>query len=269
MSTPAQEQARAQAWAARLADTAFQAMAAARVALGRAADVTQEVDAYVLRSEREIFELPEQAHQVQIAEKAQPFQRNAQALAGEADQRIRYARRGIDEVRDCLGDGARALKASREALTELSDLPVQQDNAAMTRLSSQLNTLDAAVGDFTESIDNADRRLVAAREALDPLVNSSLYVDNREATAALITNAAHSADTQLMQTRAGLGTLNEGLDYARGDSTQATAESAELAKAFHAAANPTPRSAQHPQHAATDEPHKPKESELTSRLRGL
>ncbi len=269
MSTPAQEQARAQERAAWLAETAFNALTAARTSLGRAADVTREVDNYLRRSEEEIFELPVQANRVQTADEPRPFQRNAQELADQADQRIRYARQGITEVRDNVADGGRALRASRDALTELSELPVQHDVAAMDRLSHQLNTLDAAVGNFTESIDNADRRLVATREALDPLVNSSGHVDNRQAAAALITDAAQSADAQLMQTRAGLNTLNEAFEDTHGDSTQATAESAELARAFHAAANPTPRAAQQHQPAAADEAHKPKDSEIASRLRDL
>ncbi|GAA1718941.1 hypothetical protein GCM10009745_79830 [Kribbella yunnanensis] len=265
MSTPAQEQQRA----AVLADTAFRALTAARVSLGEAADTTRDVDNYLRRSEEDIFELPPQANRVREAEEPAPFQRNAQYLAGQVDDRLRAGRRGIDEVRDRLGDGARALKASREALTELSELPVEHDQAAMSRLAYQLDTLDRAVDNFGESINQADRRLVAAREAIDPLLNSSQYVDDRQATAARITNVAESLDTQLMQTRAGLRTLNEGFDDARGDANQAKGESAELAKAFHAAANPTPRADQHPQKAATDAAHKPKESEITSRLRDL
>jgi len=269
VSTPAQEQQRIQERAAWLAETAANALHSARASLGHAADVTRDVDAYLRRSEQEVFELPVQAHQVQFAEQAQPFQRNAQYLAAEADDRLRAGRRGIDEVRDRIGDGARALKAGRDALTELSQLPVQHDHAAMSRLSHQLDSLDRAVGNFSESIDSADRRLVAAREALDPLINSSMYVDDRQSAAARITTAAHGADTQLMQTRIGLNSLNEAFDDSRGDSYQAAAESADLARAFQAAANPTPRAAQQHQAAASDEAHKPKESEISSRLRGL
>lgn len=269
MSTPAQEQQRVQQRAAWLADTAANALNAARVSLLQAADVTRDVDAYLRRSEQEVFELPVQAQRVQFAEEPRPFQRNAQEVADQIDQRLSAARRGIDEVRDRVGDGARALKAGRDALTELSTLPVQHDHAAMDRLSHQLNSLDRAVGNFSESIDSADRRLVGAREALDPLINSSVHVDDRQAAAARITTAAQGADTQLMQTRSGLNSLNQAFDDSHVDSHQAAAESADLARAFHAAANPTPRAAQQHQAAATEEAHKPKESEISSRLRDL
>ena len=56
--------------AAWLAETAANALHSARVSLGHAADVTRDVDAYLKRSEQEVFELPAQAHQVQFAEEA-------------------------------------------------------------------------------------------------------------------------------------------------------------------------------------------------------
>ncbi|MFI5730216.1 hypothetical protein ACIA49_08865 [Kribbella sp. NPDC051587] len=268
MSTPAQEQQRAQERAAWLAETAANALSAARSSLGRAADVTRDVDNFLRRSEQEVFELPGQANRIAVESEPRPWVRNVQQLADQADQRVRYGQQGINEVRDRLSDGARALKAGRDALTELSELPVEHDQAAMSRLSSRIDALDRAVVDFGEGIDNADRRLVATRETLDPLINSSANVQDRDATAAGITNAAQTADSQLMHTRAGLNTLNQAFDNTQADSHHAAAESADLARAFHAAANPTPRTDQQTQPAAADEAHHPK-SDIASRLRDL
>ncbi|TDD63105.1 hypothetical protein E1263_02030 [Kribbella antibiotica] len=269
MSTPAAEQQRTQERAAWLADIAANALHSARGSLGRAAHVTQEVDNYLRRSEEELAYLPGQANQVRAAEgETRPFVRNAQHLAGTADDRIRHGQAGIAEVRNQLDQGANALRAGREALNELSTLPVQHDTAAMVRLAYKIGALDNAVQNAHHGMDEASRRLTSARDSLAPLVNGAPTQD-RESTAALINQSATAADTQLANARLGLGTLNESFATTQGDSQAAAADSADLARHFAAAANPTPSAAQQHQPAAGDEAHKPKESEIASRLRGL
>jgi chromosome segregation ATPase len=229
--------------AALLAEQAANALAAARTSLGLAADVTDEVDNVLRRSENDIYELPAQARLVRDNEDPQRHLRIAQGAAEEIEQRLRNGQAGLVEVRDHLDQGARALDAGRQILTELEQLPGQQGEAT-DRLRSRLDGLGRAVRDAGEGVEAAGRRLADARLNIEPLIYQSRQIDDPHRTAAVIGDAGANVQNDVMVVQRRLAGLREDFEAARPNATAAAQQSAELAMAARAAMNPTPASAQ-------------------------
>jgi hypothetical protein len=236
MSTPNEQ-------AALLAEQAANALAAARTSLSIAADITDEVDSALGRSENDISELPTQAKLVRDADEPGPYLRNAQGAADAIDRRIRDGQAGLAEVRDHVDQGARALNAGRQFLTELEQLPGQRGEATKL-LRSRLDSLGGAVQKAGEGVEDAGRRLAAARRNIEPLIYQSRHIDDPGRTAAVIGDAGANVKNDMRVVQGGLAGLREGLEAARPNATAAAQQSADLARAASAAMNPTPTSAQ-------------------------
>jgi chromosome segregation ATPase len=229
--------------AALLAEQAANALAAARTSLSIAADVTDEVDSVLRRSENDIYELPTQARLVRDTDDPQRHLRNAQGAAEDIERRLRNGQAGLVDVRDHLDQGARALDAGRQILTELEQLPGQQGEAT-DRLRSRLDGLGRAVRDAGEGVEEAGKRLAAARSNIEPLIYQSTRIDDPHRTAAVIGDAGANVQNDVMAVQRRLAGLRQGFDAARPEATAAAQQSADLAMAARAAMNPTPASAQ-------------------------
>jgi hypothetical protein len=236
MSTPNEQ-------AALLAEQAASALAAARRSLGLAADVTDEVDKVLKRSENGIDELPDHARLMRETNNPQWSLLNANRAAEVIEQRLRVGQSGIADVRDHLDQGARALDAGRQFLTELEQLPGQQGKE-LDRLRFRLDGLGRAVRDAGEGVDEAGKRIAAARRNIEPLIYPPNHIDDRHRTAAMIGNTGANVQNDVMAVRSRLAGLREDFDLTQPNATVAAWQSAELATAARAAMNPTPASAQ-------------------------
>jgi hypothetical protein len=227
--------------AALLAEQAANALAAARTSLIFAAEATDNVDSILRRTENDIYELPTQARLVRDTDEPQRHLRNAQGAADEIERRIRNGQAGLVDVRDHLDQGDRALNAGRQILTELEQLPGQQGEAT-DRLRSRLDGLGRAVRDAGEGVEEAGKRLAAARRNIEPLIYQSSHIDDPRRTAAVINEAGVSVENDVMAVHRRLAGLRDDFDAARPNATAAAQQSAELAMAARAAMNPTPAS---------------------------
>jgi hypothetical protein len=236
MSTPNEQ-------AALLAEQAANALAAARTSLGFAAEATDEVDSVLRRSENDVYELATQAELVRKTDDPQRHLRNAQGAANDIDWRIGNGQTGLAEVREHLDQGARALNAGRQFLTELEQLPGQRGEAT-NLLRSRLDGLGGAVREAGEGVEDAGRRLAAARRNIEPLIYQSRHIDDPGRTAAVIGDAGANVQHDMRVVQGGLAGLREGFEVAQPNATAAAQQSADLARAAKAAMNPTPTSAQ-------------------------
>ncbi|GAA0580296.1 hypothetical protein HPO96_20180 [Kribbella sandramycini] len=260
MSTPSLEPQRR---AAELAEFAANALHDARLKLSHAADATQELNTVLRRAEDEIYELPLQASKMEATGQARPFLQNAQYVADQIDRRLENGGHLVGEIRDRLDSATTGLQAGRQALEELSRLPVEHDRELMDRLSHRISDLNTAVNSAHDGLDRANTRIGRAQESLGGLIEH-----RSEPSPTFVRDTAADVDRDLMHTRTGVRELAEDLD-GHDPNAAATAQDAELARAFHAGAYTTAKSAQRHQPAAADEAHKPAETEITSRLRGL
>jgi chromosome segregation ATPase len=229
--------------AALLAEQAANALAAARTSLSIAADVTDEVDSVLRRSENDIYELPTQARLVRDTDDPQRHLRNAQGAAEEIERRLRNGQAGLVDVRDHLDQGARALDAGRQILTELEQLPGQQGEAT-DRLRSRLDGLGRAVRDAGEGVEQAGKRLAAARRNIEPLIYQTSRIDDPHRTAAVIGDAGANVQNDVMAVQRRLAGLREDFDTARPNTAAAAQQGAELAMVVRAATNPATASPQ-------------------------
>jgi hypothetical protein len=229
--------------AAQLAEQAANALAEARRSLGVAADVTDEVDKVLRRSENGIDELPAHARLMRETEDPQLRLRNAYRAAEVIEQRLRDGQAGLGDVREHLDQGARALDAGRQILTELERLPGQQGEAT-DHLRSRLDGLGRAVRDAGEGVEEAGKRLAAARRNIEPLIYAPGHIDDPHRTATVIGDTGANVQNDVMAVRRRLAGLREDFDAAGPNATAAARQSADLAVAARAAMNPTPASAQ-------------------------
>lgn len=231
--------------AALLAEQAAGALFSARASLSEAADALDEVGVGLRRAEDDLRELSDPATLVRHGEEPERQLREAGGLADGVDERFRRGRLGLNEVRDHLDQGDRSLRAGRRFLTELEQLPGQQDGVA-AGLRTRVEGLDRAVRDAREGVEEADRRLGSARNTLEPLVYASGGIDDRARTAAWIDAVQAAATNDVMAVQRRLTGLHEDLGAAQPQVTVAARQGADLATTTRAALNPTPATHSHP-----------------------
>jgi hypothetical protein len=238
--------------AAYLAELTANAMAAARSRLSQAAAAAEAVDKALHKGEADIAELPGRANQVRYAEEPQPHLRNAQGIADNLDDWLRRRASELDEARDHVDVGARAIMTGRQSLGELEELPGQRTEAT-EQLRQRLDGLDRAVRTAGEGIDRTTQLLRQARTSVEPLLYAAGSVNDRDRTAAMITDVGSDLDSKVGKARGELRTLSEDLDGAQPNANVAAWQSEELATALRAGMNPTPQSAQRTSDASSEQ----------------
>jgi chromosome segregation ATPase len=254
---------------AALTDQTAAALAAARSSLGSAAVTTENVRQVLRRSEGDIAELAGQATRVRYADEPRPYLRNAQELAEDVDRRMRDGQRGLGEVGDDLEQATRALDAGRQFVAELEQLPERQV-AETEHLRQRVEALSSAVRNAGDVVQDVGARLGAARQNVEPLLESSGHVDDRDRTAAMIAQAGSGVDNDVMSVQRRLAGLSENLDHAQPQAAAAAHLGADLANTARVAANPTKASDQSkPGSAADQDPHRRTNEPAHSALRDL
>jgi ABC-type transporter Mla subunit MlaD len=182
--------------------------------LSSAAATAQDVKQLLRRSEPDIAELTGQAPRVRYADEPRPYLRNAQQLADDVDRRMRAGQRGLGEVGEDLAQATRALNAGRQFVAELEQLP-EREVAETEHLRQRLEVLGGAVRNATDAAEEIGTQLGVARQNVEPVLNASMHVDDRDRTAAMIAEAGTGADNDVMSVQRRLAALGEDLDRAQ------------------------------------------------------
>lgn len=220
------------------------AVATARPLIEAAAGDAFAMAQQLERNSDDLGVLRQQAERVRTFDDVPPatILRSAMQDADGIDTRLRNTSGRIDELRGDLERAGRHLGEGAKAHAKLVD-ELGGPTPQTEQLGSRLKDLSGAVEAAQGSLNAADRQIGGAREALNTLIMTDLQAD-RAGTEAKI-QTAHSAVTQ---GAAGLGSQLKGatqrLDGVGPQLNAATAESQALAKAAHAALNPTPKSQQ-------------------------
>jgi chromosome segregation ATPase len=198
----------------------------------------------VERNNDDIGMLRQQAERVQTQDDVEPatILHSAGVDAGTIDARLRRTSGQVDEIRGDLERAGKHLvegsKAHAKLVDELGGATPQTDE-----LGKRLQDLSGAVEAAHKSLNAADRCIGDARGSLNSLIMTNLQADRAGAQAKI--ESTHTS------TRAGaadltteLKNVTKRLDGVQPQLQEATAESQALAKAAHAALNPTPKSQQ-------------------------
>jgi len=259
MSTPADERAALIAeHAANLADQTAYALIAVRTTLNYAADAADQVDTMLRRAENEIDELSSRASLVrtaETAEEAEPHLRLARDAANDLTDDLQRVQRGVDEVREHLEAGGRAIADGRSFLDELDSLPGQRSEAN-DQLRDRLAYLDRAVHGAMAGVDRTNWRLNQGQQNLEPLLNVPGTVHDQDRSAAVVQEVGADTGEAIGDARGGVRLLREDLDRTRPDAWSIAQDSVELAHAVRAGTNPTPPSAQQAPAASSEQDHR-------------
>lgn len=254
---------------AALTDQTAAALSAARSSLVSAGAITDHIRQGLRRSESDIADLAGQASGVRHADEPRPYLRNAQELADGIDSRMRAGQRGLSEVGDDLAQASRALAAGLQFVAELEQLPERQV-AETEQLRQRLEVLGRAVGEAGDVAEEVGAQLGAARQNVEPLLYSSANVDDRDRTAAMITEAGTGADNDVMSVQRRLAGLSENLDNAQPQAAAAAHLGADLANTARIASNPTQAADQaKPGSAAGEDAHRHPSEPAHSAIRDL
>src|SRR6266508_636620 len=187
-------------------------------------------------TERQVADLAEEAAAATAA--ARQSMSNAVGVADELDGRLRSALRGLDELDGELDRAARALDAAGRAQYQLGEAPGRDPRATGSALS-RVEGLARVVQQAKESAEGARRRIGLTRQDLRARVDQAPNRE-RDRAAAELEAAGESARDDVEYLRGQFQGARDGLDGAVPVANQAGYESAELATAMRAAANPTP-----------------------------
>ncbi len=221
-----------------LAEEAAAATAAARQSMSNAVGVADELDGLLRRCENEVDEFSHQGRLAANAEYPMRHALNARGIAEDIDGRLRSALRGLDELDGELDRAARALDAAGRAQYQLGEAPGRDPRATGSALS-RVEGLAGVVQQAKESAEGARRRIGLTRQDLRARVDQAPNPE-RDRAAAELEAAGQSARDDVEYLRGRFQGARDGLDSAVPVANQAGYESAELATAMRAAANPTP-----------------------------
>jgi len=252
VSEPTPEENRQRA--ALAADTAVNALSAARNSLSFAADTAVEVDKALFRSEQEIDALRSYASHVR-ERRDEPWRsvRSALESGQDVEERLRQAQRGLGEVRDHLEQSARAIAAGREFLDDIERVPGYRSEAT-DQLRNRLAGLDRAVHGSIAGVERTGWRLTAAQQNLKPVLEVSLSEEQRERTAATIDEVSAGVTRDVAHARGGIEVLGDNFADDRADAWNVGKDTSDLATAIRAGTNPTPQSAQTAPGALSEDP---------------
>lgn len=213
----------------------------ARQAAGYAADFANQADEMVRGVEDGIVELNHQPED------------GRQALAPDVDARVARDRAKdlwkdvfradvrLLKIRENLERSAACLAAGRKLLEQAGDLPDQRNE----QLRGRLEKLEGTVKSAMEGVDAGSRRISAALDQLDRVVNRRPGTDVYQVlTADDIREVAAQVEGEVRTAGDSVEELRAKIREARKGAYGAARDSSDLAKAIRAGTNPTPQSAQ-------------------------